>query len=320
MMSFKRQEWIAILATLGSIAIVVAWPFLFEKRTVEAHTGPASRVITLTGVAASGTWTDEEVRGGTYFTKKYRRAEPLLTVGERVLLRLKSADVTHTFYCPDLGIGPVEVYPGHVAEVSLMPEKVGVYSYYCTSVCGKAHFGMRGRFVVRDVVSPEISDAIDYGEYWKEPPPPQEGLVARGRWLFRKNGCFTCHGPNGEGGVVNPNYVKKTVPALNVLAERMFLFSAEDRGAIVNALERGTPLQDLADDPPVARFGAVLAQYNAIQKVIENGSAAGKLEPDGPTPPLQMRPWGQRLTHEDINALVTYLLTLEPPEGEEASG
>ncbi|MFI5394811.1 MAG: c-type cytochrome [Candidatus Binatia bacterium] len=318
-MSFNRQEWGAILGTVGSVIIVIAWPFLFERRTVEAHSGPASRVITLTGVAATGTWTDEEVRGGTYFAKKYRPAEPLLTVGERVFLRLKSADVTHTFYSPDLGIGPVEVYPGHVAEVMVLPKKAGVYPFYCTSVCGRAHFGMRGRFVVRNGVSPEVPDPVDYGEYWKEPPPPEEGLVARGRWLFRKNGCFTCHGPNAEGGVANPNYVKKTVPALNVLAERMFLFSSEDRQAIVNAMEKGTPLQNLAGDPPVPRFGAVLAQYNAIRKIIENGSPAGKLDADGPTPPLQMRPWAQRLSREDIDALVTYLLTLEPPVGNEAS-
>jgi len=318
-MSFNRQEWVAILATLGSVTLVITWPFFFERRTVEAHSVPASRVITLTGVAASGTWTDEEVRGGTYFARKYRPAEPLLTVGERVLLRLKSADVTHTFYCPDLGIGPVEVYPGHVAEVTILPEKAGIYSFYCTSVCGKAHFGMRGRFVVRNGVSPE-PDPVDYGEYWKEPPPPEKGLVSRGRWMFRRNGCFTCHGSEGQGGVSNPNYVKKTVPALDVLADRMFLFFPEDRQAIVKILEQGIQLQDLANDPPVPRFGAVLAQYNAVRKVIENGNPAGKLDPEGPTPPLQMRPWGQRLPERDIDALIAYLITLEPAVGQGASG
>lgn len=319
-MSSRRQEWIAVLTTVASVVVAAAWPFLHERRTVAAHAGPASRVITLTGVAATGTWTEEEVRGGNYFAKTYAPAEPVLTAGERVLLRLKSADVTHTFYSPDLGIGPVEVYPGRVAEVVVQPMKAGVCSFYCTTVCGKPHFGMRGRFIVRNGGFPGVPAPLDYGEYWKEPPPREQGLVPRGRWLFRKNGCFTCHGPQGEGGVSNPNYVKKTVPALNALGERMFLFFPEDRQAIVKALEQGIPLQNLADDPPVPRFGAVLAQYDGVRKVIENGNPAGKLDPEGPTPPLQMRPWAQQLSQRDIDALIAYLLTLEPALDKGASG
>ena len=313
-MRSRLQEWIAILATVAAVIVAATWPFLHERRTVQAHGGPA-RVVTLTGVAATGTWTEEEVRAGNYFAKKYAPAEPVLTAGERVFLRLKSADVTHTFYSPELGIGPVEVYPGHVAEVMVQPQKAGVYSYYCTTVCGMPHFGMRGRFVVRNAALPEVPARLDYGEYWKEPAPREQGLVPHGRWLFRKNGCFTCHGPHGEGGVPNPNYVKKTVPALNVLGERMFLFFPEDRQAIVKALEQHIPLQSLAADPPVPRFGAVLAQYDTVHKVIEGGNPAGKADPDGPIPPLQMRPWAQRLSPEDIEALIAYLLTLEPPVG-----
>ncbi len=317
----KRLELVAIVVTAAAIVVAVVWPFLYERRNVQSHAGLETRVITLTGVASTGTWTEEEVRGGTYFAKNFAPAEPVLTVGTRVLLRLKSADVTHAFNCPELGIGPVEVYPGHVAEVVLEPKKAGVFEYYCTMVCGMPHFGMRGRFVVRDIASHDVLPArLDHREYWKETPPPEKGLVSRGRWMFRRNGCFTCHGKEGCGGVSNPNYVKKTIPALNVLADRMFLFFPEDRQAIVKSLEQGIHLQDLANDPPVPRFGAVLAQYDAIRAVIENGNPAGKLDPQGPTPPLQMRPWGQRLSEQDIDALIAYLITLEPPAGQEAVG
>jgi mono/diheme cytochrome c family protein len=320
-MSPKRQEVVAIVAAVASVIVAAVWPFLYERRNVHAHAGPQTRVITLTGVAATGTWTEEEVRGGTYFAKKFEPAEPVLTVGTRVLLRLKSADVTHTFNSPDLGIGPVEVYPGRVAEVTFQPKKAGVFAFYCTTVCGMPHFGMQGRFIVRNGASHGVLPArLDYREYWKEPAPPEKDLVPRGRWLFRRSGCFTCHGSKGEGGVSNPNYVKKTVPALDVLAERMFLFFPEDRDVIVKALQQGTHLQDLANDPPVPRFGAVLAAYDAVRKVIENGNPAGKLDPQGPTPPLQMRPWGQRLSERDIDALIAYLITLEPPVEQRASG
>lgn len=318
-MNPKHQEWIGIAATVASVIVAVTWPFFHESRAVKAHAGPGTRVITLTGVASTGSWIEQEVRGGTYFAMTFVPADPVLVAGQRVLLRLKSADVTHSFYCPELGIGPVEVYPGHVAEVMVQPEKTGVYDFYCTDVCGKPHFGMRGRFVVRNGVSPEVPARVDYGQYWKEPPPKDKDLVARGRWLFHVNGCFTCHGPQGEGGVSNPNYVKQTVPALNLIGEHMFLFFPEDRQAIVKALDQGIPLQKLVNDPPVPRFEAVLAQYDAIRKVIEGGNPAGKLDPHGPTPPLQMRPWGQRFADKDIDALIAYLLTLEPPADKGAS-
>lgn len=319
-MNPKRQEAIGIIATVASVIVAAVWPFVHERRNVEAHGGQATRVITLTGVAATGTWTEEDVRGGNYFAKAFAPAEPVLAVGKRVLLRLKSADVTHTFNCPDLGIGPVEVYPGRVAEVVIQPKKAGAFDYYCTTVCGMPHFGMRGRFVVRDGTQDVLPARFEAGQYWKEAAPSEKGLVPRGRWLFWRNGCFTCHGPQGHGGVSNPNYVKKTVPALDVLAERMFLFFPEDRQTIVKTLEQGIPLQNLANDPPVPRFGAVLAQYDAVRKVIENGNPAGKLDPEGPTPPLQMRPWGQRLSERDIDAVIAYLITLEPPAGQGASG
>lgn len=148
--------------------------------------------------------------------------------------------------------------------------------------------------------------------YWLEPAPTQAGVVERGNWLFRQKGCFLCHGPEGQGGVPNRNYIKDTIPRL-ALAEQMKLFEPEDVSAILDQLKRGVRLDVLEDSPPVPRFNVVLAQYHSVQDLIRKGNPAGKNDPKGPAPPLNMPGWGRELSEADIDALIAYLLTAQFP-------
>lgn len=304
------MERAAVGITIVGILAVLILPFLYESWVSRPESRADMRVITLTAIAETGLWTTEEVRGGNYFAKNFAPARPELKVGESVLLRLKSADVIHDFYCPDLGIEPVEVYPGVVEEVVVTADAPGAFDFYCTTVCGQAHFRMRGQFIVR----PAKSTFEDPGEYWLAELPDNPSLVERGEWLFRRHACFSCHGEGGHGGVRNANYVKGTVPALDSMASEASLYYPEDVEAIVNALEKEIPLEDLWDDPPVPLFNVVLAKYQAVRELIRSGVPAGKLDQEGPIPPLVMPAWGQLLSDSDIDALIAYLLTLEPRE------
>ncbi|MFQ5738177.1 MAG: c-type cytochrome [Acidobacteriota bacterium] len=314
-MKQNRMEWIGVLVTVVGMAAVTILPFAYEGFQ-NSSPDPNVSVITLTGVAASGTWTDREVTGGDYWYGRFPAARPRLRLNRPVRLRLKSADVVHTFYSPQLGIGPVEVYPGHVVEIEVTPKHGGTFGYYCTTVCGMPHFGMRGEFIVGDDTHFNAdSQPPAAAEYWLTLPPPATAtLVERGKWVFQHNGCFTCHGAGGKGGVPDWNYIKDTVPPLNTLAERLMLFEPEDAQAIVEALESGVPLQSLAKDPPLPRFNVFLAQYQSVRNVILNGNPPGKKNPDGPAPPLEMLSWGERIPERDIDAVIAYLLTLEPWE------
>jgi mono/diheme cytochrome c family protein len=151
-------------------------------------------------------------------------------------------------------------------------------------------------------------------KYWLEPAPsPQAGVLERGKWLFRQKGCFLCHGPEGQGGVPNLNYIKDTIPRL-ALAEQMKLFEPEDVSAILEQMKRGVRLDSLADSPPVPQYNVVLAQYHSIQDVIRKGNPAGKKNPKGPAPPLNMPRWERELSDADIDALIAYLLSAVPAE------
>ncbi len=127
-----------VVATLIGLPLGIAH---YQRALV---TRPDVRVIELTAVRADGVWTEERVQGWNYWRRTFRPATITLREGEEVVLRLTSADVTHSFSAPQLGVGPVEVEPGHVVEVRLKGTRPGKFMYMCTVTCGDRHFFMHG--------------------------------------------------------------------------------------------------------------------------------------------------------------------------------
>ena len=88
----------------------------------------------------------------------------------------------------------------------------------------------------------------------------------------------------------------------------------EDVNPLLELLTRGVRLETLAGSPPVPQFNLVLAQYRSVQELIRRGNVAGKKDPKGPNPPLNMPRWGRSLTDADLDALIAYMLSLPPAE------
>ena len=151
--------------------------------------------------------------------------------------------------------------------------------------------------------APAINAPQDVVKYWLEPQPAASaGVVEQGKWLFRQQGCFLCHGPEAQGGVPNRNYLNDTIPAL-ALAKWMKL-EPEDVDPVIEQLKRGVRLETLESAPPVPQLSVVLAQYQSVHALIQNGNIAGKKDPKGPKPPLNMPKWGPRLKDADIDAII----------------
>jgi cytochrome c oxidase subunit II len=70
-----------------------------------------------------------------------------LPLGERVLLRITSADVIHSFWVPELG-GKRDMIPGRVTELTIRPTREAVYSARCAEFCGVGHALMTMRVTV----------------------------------------------------------------------------------------------------------------------------------------------------------------------------
>jgi mono/diheme cytochrome c family protein len=113
----------------------------------------------------------------------------------------------------------------------------------------------------------------DIGGFWRD--NPQASPEVRGRSVYRKYGCGGCHGPDGKGGVPNPN-------------------AAPD--------ERIPPLMTEAD----------LADIFIESFILDGVTDIAKLNPEGPNPPLYMPAWDEKISEAELADLISYLHTLAP--------
>jgi heme/copper-type cytochrome/quinol oxidase subunit 2 len=65
-------------------------------------------------------------------------------VGQPIHLRLTSDDVMHGFAIGQSDRAPIDVSPGKMTETTLIFDKPGKYTFYCTRWCGIKHWRMRG--------------------------------------------------------------------------------------------------------------------------------------------------------------------------------
>lgn len=69
--------------------------------------------------------------------------------GEEIVLRIKSQDVLHSFFLPNLRIKQ-DVVPGMKQHVWFRANRTGVYDIVCAELCGWGHYKMRGRLTVEE--------------------------------------------------------------------------------------------------------------------------------------------------------------------------
>jgi cytochrome c oxidase subunit 2 len=70
-----------------------------------------------------------------------------LKKGETIKLQLTSEDVTHGFFMPEPRISEV-ITAGEIKEVTVTPERLGMFTASCSRVCGIDHANMQMIIVV----------------------------------------------------------------------------------------------------------------------------------------------------------------------------
>ncbi|MBI2495727.1 MAG: c-type cytochrome [Candidatus Omnitrophica bacterium] len=123
-----------------------------------------------------------------------------------------------------------------------------------------------------------------------EPAPVFTSAIERGKAVFEQNGCTACHGIEGRGGRRNWN--------------------AGLRGEV----------------PPLVHVKAYYgSEVESLKDLIRYGrQPVPRADPTRPRPSLYMPAWKDRITEEDLDALVAYLFSLSerlpspPPSAEQA--
>jgi heme/copper-type cytochrome/quinol oxidase subunit 2 len=140
------------------ISIIVGLPFgiraydlYFEPKEIQ----PGSKEFTLTGHAQKG-WVLGEVRANdviSLWQAEGPAIKPVIEVskGDQVVIRLRSADITHGFSLKAFGIYVAKgIQPGKTVYVSFKADKVGTFAFMCNVFCGDIHQHMEGTLIVRD--------------------------------------------------------------------------------------------------------------------------------------------------------------------------
>ena len=147
-----------LIYLLFIVLIIIGLPFgirAYDRFLEPKKLTSGTREFTLTGHAQKG-WVLGEVQANdiiSLWRDSVPRVKPVIEVskGDPVVLKLRSADVTHGFSLKAYGIYIARgVQPGKTIFVSIKADKVGAFIFMCNVFCGDIHTHMEGKFIVKD--------------------------------------------------------------------------------------------------------------------------------------------------------------------------
>lgn len=126
-----------------------------------------------------------------------------LPLGQPVKVLLRSKDVLHNFYVPQVR-AKMDMVPGMVSHFWFTPTRPGNYEVLCAEYCGVAHFNMRGRLIVEEPAAFEqwLASQPTFARSLRDAPPPSiDSLIDKGRQLAQNLGCLACHSLDGSANL-----------------------------------------------------------------------------------------------------------------------
>ncbi|MEI6351212.1 MAG: cytochrome c oxidase subunit II [Verrucomicrobiota bacterium] len=175
-----------------------------------------------------------------------------IPAGQKMLLRLESADVIHDFSVPKLA-RKMDMIPGHPNFIWLESNQPGIYLGQCAEYCGAQHAGMRFRVIAEP---PEQFAAWEQAQL-APAPKPATAEAERGAELFRKMTCYNCHNIKGSG--LNVQFG----PDLTHLASR--------RSLAADVLENNREnLARWLADPQAIKPGTLMPNYRLTKEQVDD--------------------------------------------------
>lgn len=240
----KRIE---LVWTLIPFVIVVALFFL-SLHAMEKINGPNvnSRKPDVVMIAHQWWWDFRYPNSGV------RTANELhVPVNKKILMRVESADVIHSWWVPALG-RKIDCIPGQTNYVWIDVNEAGVYDGACSEYCGNQHAWMRIKVIAE---SQEKYDA------WIENQKrlsvqPTDSVAVLGAKIFQKKTCGSCHAISGTPARAH------IAPDLSHFASRNTILS----GMMDN---NNKNLKNWLTDPQKVKEGSNMPNFLMSQKEID---------------------------------------------------
>jgi cytochrome c oxidase subunit 2 len=194
-----------------------------------AKTSDTEMTINVTG---QQWWWEYDYPASDSNIEQYGITAPIVTSGQlvipentKVLLRVTSRDVIHSYWIPKLN-GKKDSVPGRVHLLRMEGSKPGIYAGQCTEFCGLSHAYMRMEAVVLSRADYDKWVANQLEAY----TAPEAGTdAAAGEALFIQQ-CSRCHQVNG---------LKNSDGSLNIAAPEQNLVSGAAPN-LTNLMTRNT--------------------------------------------------------------------------------
>lgn len=155
--------------------------------------------------------------------------EFMVPVGRPVLLQLKSPDVIHSFWVPNLS-GKQDLVPGRVNLLRIEASTPGTFRGQCAEFCGwqHAHMGM-------------IVSAVDQASFerWQAQQrgsraDPSSESARRGEQVFLSSSCVMCHTIRGTPAASNVGPDLTHVASRQTIGAATLTFSKETLAGWIN--------------------------------------------------------------------------------------
>ncbi|HVL66493.1 MAG TPA: cytochrome c oxidase subunit II [Vicinamibacterales bacterium] len=195
----QLTRWVAAAAGVTLVILV-------GLLTVSVTTGRA-----IASLSAPDALTIQVTGNQWWWSVEYSHPEPSLRfttanelhlpVGRPVRILLKSSDVIHSFWVPNLH-GKIDLIPGRQNQVWLQVDRPGVYRGQCAEYCGLQHAHM-----AFSVVAEPSDDFERWATAQRQPAPePSNALEQKGREVVESGPCAMCHTVRGTlaGGRFGP--------------------------------------------------------------------------------------------------------------------
>lgn len=161
--------------------------------TLESVASPAKAPALTIDVTAYDWWWKVEYPDPDDGSRRFATANEIhIPVGVPVEVKLRSADVIHAFWVPQLA-GKTETIPGQVNEQWIQADAPGIYRGQCSQFCGAQHAHMAFEVIAQ----PEAEfEAWSRAQMRDAAPDGGEPAVVAGRHLFGER-CAGCHAVRG---------------------------------------------------------------------------------------------------------------------------
>ncbi|MFL5843636.1 MAG: cytochrome c oxidase subunit II [Solirubrobacteraceae bacterium] len=192
-----RWIWIGgVVLPLIVLTAVLGW----SAHSFSAFAGGGDRPVLTVEVIAHRWWW--EVRYLGEFEDAVTANELVLPVGQPLELKLRTDDVIHAFWVPELD-RKIDVIPGEEHSLHLVADKPGTYRGECVEFCGLQHARMA--FRVTAVAPDQFADWL--ARETGKAEEPDTAAERRGKQVFLSSTCAACHTIRGAGaaGQVGPD-------------------------------------------------------------------------------------------------------------------